>query len=171
MMQYILEAFALLAALLLQLVLSPHIAIAGVSPDIIFAVVVSLASFAKFTRGTAYGAAVGFTMDMLFLRPGFFLLQYTLSGALAGLVSTQKSTRFIQPILVCLPAYFVKEIITVIILNAQGAVVQWLPVAAKIGVGAIYTAAISFIIYLLAEFCYKAAGIGRGQEIIFDERR
>ena len=170
-MQILLEALALFAAVVLQLAIAPHIAIAGVSPDIVFAVVVSLASFAGFTKGTAFGAGVGFLMDMLFLRPGHFLLQYTISGALAGLISIKKAARFLQPVIICLSVYCVKEAITLIILSTQGAQIDWALVPGRIAIGAIYTAAVSFIVYIAAGIIYRAVGIKQEKEIIFDESK
>ena len=169
-MQILAEAAVLFAALVLQLVVAPRVAIAGVSPDIVFAAVVSMASYAQFIKGTAYGVGVGLIMDMLFLRPGHFLLQYTLSGALAGLMPNKKAARFFQPVIICLLVYLVKEIVTIITLAAQSASIDWAMIPAKIAIGAIYTAAVSFILYVAAGLVYKALGIKQGRAIIFDER-
>ena len=169
-MRVFLEILALFISLVLQFTLTPKIAIAGVSPDIVFAAVVSLSAFSSFLTGVGYGAAAGLLLDMLFLKPGYFTLQYALSGAVSGLVSMKKAARFLQPLIICAPAYFLKEIVTLIMLSFQGAAFEWLPVTAKAGIGAIYTAAVSFIVYVAAEVIYRVTGARRNKGIIFAQK-
>jgi len=163
------ETLAIYVALVLQLTIAPFIAIAGVSPDIVFAVIVSFGAFGGFLRASAYGAGAGLMLDLMFLHPGYYSLQYTLSGALSGLVSVKKAARFIQPVVVCMPAYFMKEAITLILLYTQGAAVEWAATLQKIGIGAVYTSAIAFLIYVLTEFFYRKARIRRDSGVIFTD--
>jgi rod shape-determining protein MreD len=163
------EIFVIYVALVLQMVLSPSIPIAGVTPDIVFAVVVSLAAFRGCLRGSAYGAGAGIMLDLIFLHPGFYSLQYTLSGALSGLVSIRKSARFMQPVIICMPAYFIKEAVTLILIYLDGASVEWLSMLRKISIGALYTAAIAFLIYALTEFIYRKARLKRDTGFIFTD--
>lgn len=76
---------ALLGALVLQVMIAPHVAIFGVTPNLLLLVVITLA----FVEGSSAGATVGFIagllMDLLSTGPiGAWALVMTVVGYLSG---------------------------------------------------------------------------------------
>jgi rod shape-determining protein MreD len=80
-------AAAILAAALLQVGLAPYIAIAGVVPDVLLLVVVTLALVEGPVAGASAGFAAGLIFDLLGSGPvGPMVLVLTVIGYMAGLL-------------------------------------------------------------------------------------
>ncbi len=147
-MMIALSCLALYLAVVVQTAFGPSLAIFGVQPDLVFAMLVSICAFHSFFTGALLGTGVGLYMDMVFLTPGVYTLQYLIAGAFSGLVSIRKAGRYIQPLLICLPTYFIKEVIQLAVLSLRGGAFVWSVVISKTLIGAVYTAALSFLFYL-----------------------
>lgn len=80
----------LLAALLFQLVLAPHVRLFGAEPDMITLFVIFFAIFLGADRGFEVGVAAGFLKDVFALDIfGINMLVLGATGLLAGVVNTR----------------------------------------------------------------------------------
>lgn len=162
------SAPALLAALVAQLALADSIRIAGVEPDIVFAAVISLSSYLGFFAGGLAGAGVGMMMDVMFLSPGVYSLQYIAAGAVSGLIRPGSVVRYLQPVLIGIPAYFAKELLLVVVLVIQGASFEWGIVLRQTLIGAAYTVAIAMVIFLIVDMVMNRRRKRAERDYIFD---
>ena len=155
--EWIFLVFMLFLTLIFQLTLAPIIEIFGVEPDIVFAAVVAVGSCGGFFRGSVSGAGVGVIMDIMFLNPGLYSLQYTLTGLCSGLFRAER-TRFFLPVLFCMPVYAFKELVFLVVLYLRKVSVSWEGALFNIFIGTIYTAVFVLLITMLLNRMRKNFG-------------
>ncbi|MBQ2818567.1 MAG: rod shape-determining protein MreD [Clostridia bacterium] len=142
-------AASLFIALLLQLTVANSMAILGVQPDIVFAVIVSFSSIGGPMLGSICGAATGIFMDIAFLSPGVYSFQYTISGIISGLFHRSRVPGILRPLLICVPAYLIKESAMLLALYLLNASMDWAALPAKLLTGTVYTTFIALALYIL----------------------
>ncbi|MDZ4181098.1 MAG: rod shape-determining protein MreD [Coriobacteriia bacterium] len=116
-------AAALLAAMLLQVAVAPHIAIAGVAPNFLLLVVIALALLDGPRAGTASGFAAGLAFDLLGSGPiGPAALVLCVVGWVAGsLQANMFAEGWRLPVTVAFLTSLVAEVSYAIVLAVLGA--------------------------------------------------
>ena len=162
-MRALFSVAVLYVAALMQMMLGPQLAVYGVEPDLVFATVVALSAVYGFLGGALAGAGVGFYLDLLFLCPGFYSLQYILSGAVAGLVSGggERKSRVVQALLAGLSACFVKELSILLSMYLERIVFDWWAILQKVLVGAVYTTLWTLALYFIVQLFFGKIHIKR----------
>ena len=151
-MSIVFSCVILVVVLALQLSLGALPAVFGVTPDLVFAAVTSLAALGTFLSGSLYGAGIGLLMDALFMTPGRYSLQYLLAGLVAGLLPVRgHKHRFGRLLIFCLPAYFAKETFQLLLMRLGGVAFAWPVFLGKVLIGAVYTGLLSSAFYLVVE--------------------
>ena len=141
---------ALLVATVLQAGLAPYLAIAGVTPNFLLLVVVTIA----LVEGPGPGAAVGFTAGLIFDLLGSgpvgpMILVLTLTGYLAGLMHENMFAEgWLLPLTVMAIASLSAEVAygLILILLGSGAPF-WVTFFTKMLPGAVYNTVLALLIY------------------------
>ncbi len=121
-------------------------------------------------RAGIYGAAAGLMMDMLFMRPGIFAIQFGLCGLIVALITggkpQKKSSLLLEPLL-CAGLFFIKEMIAFAlpVYRAGGDALA----AALVGslLSALSTAALSLGMFAAMRPLYRAMGEHRERAAVF----
>lgn len=101
---------AILGALLLQVAIAPHLAIAGIVPNLLMLVVVTLAMVEGPRWGAGAGFVAGLAFDLIGTGPiGAMALVLTLVGYVAG---SLQANMFAQGWLMPLTAVFIASLVT-----------------------------------------------------------
>ena len=141
---------ALLVATVLQAGLAPYLAIAGVTPNFLLLVVVTIA----LVEGPGPGAAVGFTAGLIFDLLGSgpvgpMILVLTLTGYLAGLMHENMFAEgWLLPLTVMAIASLSAEVaygLILILLGSGGPF--WSTFFTKMLPGAVYNTVLALLIY------------------------
>jgi rod shape-determining protein MreD len=141
---------AILAAALLQAGLAPYIAIAGVVPNFLLLVVVTLALVEGPAAGASAGFAAGLIFDLLGAGPvGPMVLVLTVTGYMAGLLHENMFAEgWLLPLTVLAIASLASTLAYGLMLDLLGAGGPfWLTFFTKILPEALYDTALGLLIY------------------------
>ena len=158
-------ALTLLFSLVFQLTAAPYAEIFGVGPDLVFACVAALGAYGGFLRGSVYGAGVGFLMDVMFLSPGMYSLQYTLTGVVTGLFSSPRMSAA-RAAAIAVPVYALKELAVLFTQYLRRVAVGWSDSLLNILIGAAYTALMVLLYSMLFARLRKNAGFFGRDDIL-----
>ena len=113
---------ALLAALVLQVMLAPHMAIAGVVPNLLLLVVITLAFVEGPRAGAVSGFAAGLLLDLLSSTPvGAWALVLTATGYVSGMLQENLfAAGWLAPVAVAAIAGLVAETFYLLVLAVLG---------------------------------------------------
>ncbi len=148
--RYLPAGIALLAAALLQSGLAPHLAIAGVVPDFLLLVVVTIALTTGSNEGATVGFLAGLIFDLLGTGPvGSMALVLTIAGYAAGMLhAAMFAEGWLLPLTVLAITALVSEASYGILLNVLGAEVPfWSSLVTKMLPGAVYNTALALLVY------------------------
>lgn len=141
---------AIIGAVLLQVGLAPYMSIAGVTPNFLLLVVVTLALVEGPTPGAASGFAAGLLFDLLGTGPvGPMALVLTVTGYVAGLLHEQMFAEgWLLPLTVLSVAALASEVAYMALLGFLGASQSfWMSVLRLALPGAVYNTALGLLIY------------------------
>ncbi|GAB4275049.1 MAG: hypothetical protein Kow0056_04160 [Coriobacteriia bacterium] len=133
--------FALMGAVVLQVAVAPHVAIAGVVPNFMLLVVVTLALTQGPDAGCVGGFLAGLTLDLLGSGPvGMWALVLCVTGFIAGLLEANLFAQgWLLPVTVVLIAGLGAETAYAIVLSVVGeSVAFWSTFWSNIVPGAAY---------------------------------
>ena len=122
-MRYVFFAAVALVNLIFTGTVFPNINIAGIYPDIIMCTIVSISLIEKSMAGAMVGLACGLVLDLLFSGTiGLYALPYFVAGAVVFFISKKLRymDRFLIPISFVLGGYFLKEIISTLLVYMLG---------------------------------------------------
>ncbi|MBN2247844.1 MAG: rod shape-determining protein MreD [Coriobacteriia bacterium] len=143
-------AGALLGALVLQVMIAPHIAIFGVTPNLLLLVVITLA----FVEGSSEGATVGFVagllMDLLSNGPiGAWALVMSVVGYLSGsLTRNLFAEGWLAPVTVGVIAALVADFAYLIVVTVIGVgPAFWSALGRLVLPRAVYNAVLVILVY------------------------
>lgn len=143
-------AAALLVAMLLQAGLAPYIGVAGVVPNFLLLVVVTLALATGPNEGAVVGFAAGLGFDLLStMALGPMALVLTLTGYLAGLLHEQMFAEgWLLPLTVLGVASLSSEVAYAVMLDVLGANVEfWSGLLTKSLPATVYNTALALLLY------------------------
>lgn len=171
-MKYGIYAGLLFLFLIVQTTLAPYIGILGVKPDIVGALLITLAITQGPFAGAVMGGSVGLIMDLMFMSPGFYALQYLILCLLAGFVSRSlRFDRLLMPALTGFAGFTLKEFVALVYLYFNRVEIEFSAALLKLLLGGAYTMVIMLPLYwgLLAlnrlPFMRGAGTLGEGDPI------
>ncbi len=149
-MRYAVYGALLYLAVILQTTLLQSFELLGVKPDLLCALVAALAIVSGPYAGAAVGGISGLMYDLLFMRPGFYAVQYMLIGLAGGVLARRiKFDRFFMPVLLCFTACAGKELLQLVYLYLLRVEINFPVALVKMLFGGAYTAALMIPVYLL----------------------
>lgn len=115
-------AGALLVALVLQVMIAPHLAIFGVTPNLLLLVVITLAFVEGSSAGASTGFVAGLLMDLLSTGPiGAWALVMTVTGYLSGSLKRNLFAEgWLAPVTVGIVAALVADLAYLIVVTVIG---------------------------------------------------
>lgn len=122
-MRYVFFAVVTLISLIFTGTVFPNLNIAGIYPDIIMCSIVSITLLEKTMAGAMVGLVCGLVLDLFFSGIiGLYALPYFVVGAIMYFVSKNLKylDKFLLPVSFVLGAYFVKEIISSLLVYMLG---------------------------------------------------
>lgn len=143
-------ALALIGALVLQVAVAPHIAIAGVVPNLLLLVVITLGLIEGRNAGAIAGFAGGLMFDLLGTGPiGAAALVFAVTGYLAGSLSEHMFAEgWLMPLTVMFLATFSAELVYSIVLMALGVGSPfWSTFTHIVLPAAVYNGALALLLY------------------------
>lgn len=113
---------ALVAALVLQVMLAPHLSIAGVTPNFPLLVVITLAFVEGPSAGALTGFSAGLVLDLLGQGPiGAWALVFTVTGYTAGMLQENLFAEgWLAPVTVAIIAGLVADFSYLLLLTVIG---------------------------------------------------
>lgn len=156
MNQRLATALILVAAVVAQVAIAPHLAIAGVVPNILLLVVLTLALVGGRTQGVVVGFVAGLLADLLGTGViGVAALVFTVIGYMAGsLQENMFAEGWLLPVSVVLIASLLAEFSYALVLALLGEGAGFGMTLTRIVIPtALYTAALALVLYpFLARF-------------------
>lgn len=143
-------AGALIAALVLQVGLAPHFAVAGVTPSFPLLVVVTLALVQGPSSGAVAGFAAGVMLDLLGSGPvGAWALVLGLTGYLGGMLHENLFAEgWLAPVTVAVVAGLLAETAYLVLMTVLGvAPAFWESVRSVVLPRAVYNALLVLLVY------------------------
>lgn len=115
-------AGALLAAVILQVMLAPHLSVAGTVPSIPLLVVITIAFLEGSATGATVGFAAGLALDLLGTGPvGSWALVLTVAGYVSGMLQQNVfAAGWLQPVTVAAIAGLLAETVYLVVLIVLG---------------------------------------------------
>jgi rod shape-determining protein MreD len=141
---------ALLAALLLQVALAPYIAIAGIIPNILVLVVITLSFVEGPSRGAIAGFVAGLLLDFLSTGPiGAWALVLSVTGYLAGMLQENLFAEgWLAPVTVAVIAALAADLSYLVVLTVLGvAPAFWQSLGGVVLPRAVYNAVLVLLAY------------------------
>jgi len=143
-------AGALLGALVLQVMIAPHIALFGISPNFLLLVVITLA----FVEGTSEGATAGFVagllLDLLSTGPiGAWALVMSVTGYISGsLKENLFAEGWLAPVTVGVVAALTADLAYLVVVSVLGVgPAFWSSVVRLVLPQAVYNAVLVILVY------------------------
>lgn len=143
-------AGALLGALVLQVMIAPHIAVFGISPNFLLLVVITLA----FVEGTSEGATAGFVagllLDLLSTGPiGAWALVMSVTGYISGsLKENLFAEGWLAPVTVGVVAALTADLAYLVVVSVLGVgPAFWSSVVRLVLPQAVYNAVLVILVY------------------------
>ncbi len=143
-------AGALLGALVLQVMIAPHIALFGVTPNLLLLVVITLAFVEGSSDGAAAGFAAGLLMDLLSTGPiGAWALVMSVTGYLSGsLKQNLFAEGWLAPVTVGAVAALVADFAYLVVVTVIGVgPAFWASLGRLVLPRAVYNAALVILVY------------------------
>lgn len=143
-------AAAIAAAAVIQVAIAPHLAIAGIVPNLLLLVVLTLAFVQGAGSGLYGGFAAGLLLDLLGTGPvGAWALVLAVTGYGAGLVAANVFAEgWLLPVTVAGLASLLAESAHALYLAILGeGAAFWVSLAAKALPGAVYTTVLALLAY------------------------
>ncbi|HHJ98375.1 MAG TPA: rod shape-determining protein MreD [Actinobacteria bacterium] len=115
-------AGALLGALVLQVMIAPHIAVFGISPNLLLLVVITLAFVEGPSEGATAGFVAGLLLDLLSTGPiGAWALVMSVTGYLSGsLKENLFAEGWLAPVTVGIVAALTADLVYLLVVSVLG---------------------------------------------------
>ncbi len=139
-MKYAVFSVMLYLSVILQTTLLPRVNLFGVQPDLVCAVLVPASIVLGPAAGGLMGALAGLTLDLMFMAPGFWALQYLAVCLLIGFAASKLPfDRVLLPSAACFAGFTLKEIVTLMYLYLQRVEINFPIVISKLLLGGVFT--------------------------------
>lgn len=142
-MKYAIGSAMVYLAVILQTTLLPRLGFLGAQPDLLCAAAVAIAIAAGPVVGGIMGASAGLALDLMFMQPGFYSLQYLAICLIAGLAAQRiPFGRVILPAVACFVCFFLKELVSLMYLYLSRVEINFAVAMAKLLLSAAFTVAL-----------------------------
>lgn len=149
-MKYAIYSAMLYLGVILQTTLLPRVNLFGVQPDLLCALLVPISIVAGPIVGTVMGALTGLVLDLMFMHPGFYAVQYMLICLLAGLAASRVPfDRVFLPLIACFVCFVIKEMITLMYLYLNRVEINFAIAMSKLLLGGVMTVALTLPLHQL----------------------
>lgn len=142
-MRHAINAAILYVAIILQTTLFPRVNLFGVQPDVVCAALVAISIVSGPVAGGIMGALAGLFLDLMFMHPGFYALQYLIICLLAGFAASRiPFGRFFLPAIACFACFTLKETVTLMYLYLNRVEINFAVAMGKLLLGGLFTVAL-----------------------------
>ncbi len=147
-MKYAIFSGMLYLSVILQTTLLPRVNPFGVQPDLVCALLVCLSATLGPVVGGIMGALTGLMLDLMFMSPGFYALEYLVVCVLIGFIASRLPfDRLLLPSVACFAGFTLKELITLSYLYLSRVEIDFSVVMGKLMLGGVYTVLLMLPLY------------------------